>query len=121
MLANIQDAPDTERWVGVHWLGLAHHPTERQGKLDFPLPTRYGVFVLEVKGGQVIDETSDWSSVNKCDRHHKLNESPFKQAADAMLELQRHIKLGFEGKVQSQILFGFGVVTPHIEFTKESS
>jgi ATP:corrinoid adenosyltransferase len=120
MFEVIRDAPDTDRWVCFHSLGLAHHPTKRQGEVDFVLLTRHGVFTLEVKGGRVLHENRVWYSVDKYDQRYKLKESPFKQAADAMFELERHIKRRFRGKVQSRTLFGFGVVMPDFEFGVES-
>ena len=120
MFEVIRDAPDTEGWVCFHSYALAHHPTKRHGEVDFVLLTRHGVFALEVKGGGIGHDHGVWSSVDRNDKRHELTESPFKQAADGMHALERRIKEDFTGRKTSRALFGFGVIFPDVEFTKES-
>jgi len=36
----IRDAPNTDRWVCLHSLGLAHHDTKRRAEIDFVLPPK---------------------------------------------------------------------------------
>ena len=116
----IRDAPNTDRWVCLHSLGLAHHDTKRRAEIDFLLLTHHGVFVLEVKGGRLKRRNGVWYSVDKADQLHKLHESPFDQASQSMFALQKRIKAHFKSGPQADALFGYGVLTPAIPFDLDS-
>ena len=92
MFEVIRDAPQTERWVCFHSLGLAHHDTKRRAEIDLVLLTHHGIFVLEVKGGRIKRRNGVWYSVDRSDQIHKLHESPFDQASTAMFALQKRIR-----------------------------
>ena len=112
----IRDAPDTEHWVCLHSLGLAHHETKRRGEIDFVLLTQHGVFVLEVKGGRIQRRDGVWYSENRSGEH-PLHESPFDQASSAMFELARTVRERFRGKSLAKARFGYGVVMPDVDYT----
>jgi len=112
----IRDAPNTEHWVCLHSLGLAHHETKRRAEIDFVLLTQHGVFVLEVKGGRIQRRDGVWHSVNR-NGEHPLHESPFEQAASAMFELARTVRERFHGNPLAKTLFGYGVVMPDVDYT----
>ncbi|MBW1905280.1 MAG: NERD domain-containing protein, partial [Deltaproteobacteria bacterium] len=117
----IRDAPNTDNWVCLHSLGLAHHETKRRAEIDFALITHHGIFILEVKGGRLKRRAGTWYSVNKRDELHKLNESPFDQASSAMFALQKRIRAHFKKNTpQADALFGYGVLTPDITFDLDS-
>jgi hypothetical protein len=103
MFEVIRDAPNTDKWVCFHSLGLAHHETKRRAEIDFALITHHGIFALEVKGGRLKRRKGVWSSVDKHDALHKLNESPFDQASTAMFALQKRIRAHFKNTPQPRI------------------
>ncbi len=59
---------DPERW-------------DDDGEIDFLIidPNR-GYLVVEVKGGGIVIEREDWTSIDRYGRRHRLKESPLKQA-----------------------------------------
>jgi hypothetical protein len=120
MFEVIRDVPGTERWVCFHSLGLAEHDNKRRAEIDFALITHHGIFVLEVKGGRIKRRNGVWYSVNKHDELHKLRESPFEQASQAMFALQKRIRAHFKNTPQADALFGYGVLTPDITFDLHS-
>lgn len=117
LFAVIENAPGSEAWVCLHSLGLARHATKRRGEIDFLLLTSKGIFVLEVKGGQVWREGGVWRFKDRYGVIHEKNEGPFDQASSAMFTLEKEVRQHFEHDDRSsQLLFGFGVVCPDILF-----
>ena len=116
----IRDAPNTDNWVCLHSLGLAHHDTKRRAEIDFVLLTHHGIFVLEAKGGRLKRRRGVWYSVDKTDATHKLDESPFDQASSAMFALQKRIRHHFKNQPHADPLFGYGVLAPDIVFDLDS-
>jgi hypothetical protein len=112
----IRDAPNTDHWVCLHSLGLAHHETKRRAEIDFVLLTQHGVFVLEAKGGRIQRRDGVWYSENRSGEH-PLHESPFDQASSAMFELARTVRERFRGKSLAKTRFGYGVVMPDVDYT----
>ena len=112
----IRDAPDTETWVCLHSLALAHHEYKRHAEIDFLLLTPFGCFVLEVKGGRVRREDGHWSFTDRYDKVTRKRESPFQQASSAMFSLERSLRSGLPDLEIPRILFGYGVMFPDIEY-----
>ena len=115
----IRDAPNTDHWVCLHSLGLAHHERKRRAEIDFVLLTQHGVFVLEVKGGKISRRNGIWYTEGR-NGEHPLHESPFDQASSAMFELEKPVREHFRGKPLAKILFGYGVVMPDVTFKDPS-
>ena len=111
----IRDAPNTDHWICLHSLGLAHHERKRRAEIDFVLLTQHGVFVLEVKGGKISRRNGIWYTEGR-NGEHPLHESPFDQASSAMFELARNVREHFQGKPLANTLFGYGVVMPDVTF-----
>src|SRR3712207_2803593 len=64
----------------VVWQGL-RHGRQADGEADFVLMNpRYGIIVLEVKGGRVEVEGGTWYSVDRDNAKHRIK-NPFTQAA----------------------------------------
>ena len=112
----IKNAKRTENWLCLHSLGLARHNTKRLGEIDFVLITSYGVFVLEVKGGRIKRQGGIWIYTDRFDQEHVKVEGPFDQAASAMFTLERELGRGFPGTRLAEILLGFGVIVPDVDF-----
>lgn len=112
----IKNAERTDNWICLHSLGLARHDTKRLGEIDFVLVTMHGVFVLEVKGGRVRRQSGTWIYTDKFDREHFKIEGPFDQAAGSMFTLERELRSAFPGTRIADVLVGFGVIVPDINF-----
>ncbi len=111
----------TEDWIVLHSLNLSQHTKRLYGEIDFLLLIpNAGVFVMEVKGGDVRCKNGEWVFI---DRHGNVNrnKSPFNQARDAMFSLQTEIKKEFGAKHRfNKIQFGFLVAFPQVNFDKHS-
>jgi DNA replication protein DnaC len=111
----------TEDWIVLHSLNLSQHTSRLYGEIDFLLLIpNAGIFVMEVKGGDVKCFDGVWHFI---DRHGNINKnkSPFNQARDAMFSLQTEIKKEFGDKHKfSRIQFGFFVAFPQVIFDKHS-
>ncbi len=111
----IKEAEGTDHWICIHSLGLAHHERKRRAEADFVLLTHRGVFVLEVKGGNISRRNGVWYSEGRSGEH-ELRESPFDQASSTMFELEKRVCEHFRRKPLARTLFGYGVVMPDVTF-----
>lgn len=111
----------TKDWVILHSLNLSQHTARLYGEIDFLiLIPGGGIFVMEVKGGDVRCIDGVWHFI---DRHGNVNKnkSPFNQARDAMFSLRSAIEKEFgKGHKFTIILSGFLCAFPHISFDKHS-
>jgi len=111
----------TKDWIILHSLNLSQHTVRLYGEIDFLiLIPGGGIFVMEVKGGDVKCIDGVW---HFRDRHGNVNKnkSPFNQARDAMFSLRSAIEKEFgKGHKFTKILSGFLCAFPHISFDKHS-
>jgi hypothetical protein len=116
-----QNDPDTEDWVVLHSLALSKHTKRLYGEIDFlVLAPDLGVFCLEVKSGSVKRENGIWIFTNRYGESTTRTRGPFEQAQEGMFSLLESIrrKFGKEHRL-SKVLFGFGVMFPHVIFPAE--
>ncbi|MGE4319550.1 MAG: NERD domain-containing protein [Deferribacterales bacterium] len=109
----------------IHSLALAKHETKRKAEIDFLIISKFGIFVIEVKGGGVKREDGKWFTVDAEGDEYPLKESPYEQASTAMFAVIDYLKdkLGFHHDI-TRTVFGYGVFFPDInelEFGIESS
>jgi hypothetical protein len=111
----------TEDWIVLHSLNLAQHTKRLYGEIDFLLLIpNAGIFVMEVKGGDVRCKDGEWEFIDRFGNVNK-NKSPFAQARDAMFSLQAEIKKEFGAKHKfNKIQFGYFVAFPQVNFDKHS-
>lgn len=111
----------TNDWIVLHSLNLAQHSKRLYGEIDFLLLIpNAGVFVMEVKGGDVRCKDGEWEFIDKHGNVNR-NKSPFSQARDAMFSLQTEIKKEFGAKHRfNKIQFGFFVAFPQVNFDMHS-
>ncbi|MGW4795291.1 NERD domain-containing protein [Nonomuraea sp. NPDC004297] len=75
----LRDDPATDGWIALHSLGLAQHPRQIQGEVDFVIVVPgLGVVCLEVKSHRQVRRLSDgrW----RLGTHPPEARGPFKQA-----------------------------------------
>lgn len=113
-----KNSPFTKDWIVLHSLNLSQHTVRLYGEIDFlVLIPGGGIFVMEVKGGDVKCIDGVWHYTNKFNVTNTSNVGPFNQARDAMFSLRSAIEKEFgKGHKFTKILSGFFCVFPHISF-----
>lgn len=117
-----KNSPFTKDWIVLHSLNLSQHTVRLYGEIDFLiLIPDGGVYVMEVKGGDVKCIDGVWHYTNKYNVTNTSNVGPFNQARDAMFSLHSAIEKEFgKGHKFTRILSGFFCAFPHICFDKYS-
>jgi superfamily I DNA/RNA helicase len=112
----------TKDWIVLHSLNLSQHTVRLYGEIDFLiLIPSGGIFVMEVKGGDVKCIDGVWHYTNKFNVTNTSNVGPFNQARDAMFSLRSAIENEFgKGHKFTKILSGFFCAFPHLSFDKHS-
>lgn len=116
-----KNSPFTNDWIVLHSLNLSQHTVRLYGEIDFLiLIPGGGIYVMEVKGGDVKCIDGVWHFIDRYGNVNK-NKSPFNQARDAMFSLRSAIEKEFgKGHKFTKILSGFLCAFPHITFDKHS-
>jgi len=96
--------------IAFHSFNLTRHERKRVGEADFLILCKYGVFVLEIKGGKISYENGSWFTENSRGKS-RLKEDPFKQANGAMFAVEKIIKKNHDLSLL-KIPIGYGVVFP---------
>ena len=114
-----KNAPGTDKWIVLHSLGIATHNKVIYGETDFlVLAPQLGLFALEVKGGRVRRENGIWFFTNRYGNTNSKVRGPFEQARDGIFSIVEAIKkrVDAEHSHVGNLLFGYGVMFPDIEF-----
>ena len=108
---------DKSGWFAMHSLNLPRHEYKRFGEIDFVVCGPGGLFVLEVKGGQVACRDGIWETTNRYGTTERLRESPFSQANGALHGLLRKMPT----QLSKAFVVGYGVVMPGVEQLPDSA
>jgi len=117
-----KEAPFANNWIILHSLNLSQHTKRLYGEIDFLiLIPKGGIYIVEVKGGDVKCNYGVWEYTNRYNRTYTSNVGPFNQARDAMFSLRHAIskEFGREHKF-NRILSGFLCAFPHVSFDRHS-
>ena len=115
-----RNAPGTDKWIVLHSLGITTHNKVIYGETDFlVIAPNLGIFALEVKGGRVRRENGIWYFTNRYNKTSCKARGPFDQARDGIFSIVDAIKnqLDIDHQHIANVLFGYGVMFPDIEFT----
>lgn len=115
-----QNAPGTDKWIVLHSLGITTHNKVIYGETDFlVLAPQLGIFALEVKGGRVKRENGIWYFTNRYGKTNSKVRGPFEQAKDGIFSIVDAMKkrVDIEHHHIPNVLFGYGVMFPDIEYT----
>lgn len=117
----IRNDPVTAEWVCLHSLGLARHVSRVYGEIDFVvLVPNEGVFCLEIKSGRVARREGVWVYTNRYGDVSTSTVGPFIQARDGMFSLLEAVRKRFGRHHRlARIVYGFGVVFPHVSFAAD--
>ena len=112
----------TKDWIILHSLNLANHSKRLYGEIDFLLLIpQGGIYVMEVKGGDVKCIDGLWYFTNRYNETFTSNVGPFNQARDAMFSLRNAIRTRYSRKHKlNSIICGFLCAFPNIVFNKDS-
>jgi hypothetical protein len=106
-------------YVAFHSLNLTKHKTKRFGEADFVIVAKYGVFVLEVKGGGIKHNDGQWFTTDKNNKTHHIQD-PFRQAETALHAINREIDES--NKFPSlKLPIGYGVIFPDVTWNTTGS
>ena len=87
---------ENEKWILKHDYNLSTHPASKgkvEGQIDFILLSKYGILIIEVKGGGLrVDENDQYFSFNKSGEYKTQN--PFNQAKEYTHTLKELIDEG---------------------------
>lgn len=107
--------------VCLHSLRLSNHQYKAEGELDFVVITRQGLYVLEVKGGDVRrDGDRIWYFTDRYGSDHRRKEGPFDQARSGMYSLREQIQRHFGSDPIAGLHLGYGVVFTNCPFRQPS-
>lgn len=110
-----------ENATAVHSLRLSEHEYKREGELDFVVVSRFGMYVLEVKGGGVRrDRSGTWHYTDRYGEDREDREGPFDQAGSGMYSLKEDLFDHFDDGLKGRLVYGFGVVTPDSRLPSET-
>lgn len=119
---SLRDSAITKDWIILHSLNLAEHTKRLYGEIDFLfLIPKGGIYILEVKGGDVKCKDGIWYFTNRFGKSFSSTIGPFNQARDAMFSLKNAIvkEYGSNHKF-TKILMGFAVAFPNVVFDQHS-
>lgn len=105
--------------VAIHSLDLSKHQFKLYSEIDFVIITERGVLCLEVKGGEVCQNSGLWEYISKNGSINSKEESPFTQARSNKESLMRYVKDTYKKKNGIEIkqcVYGYGVVFPDMYF-----
>jgi hypothetical protein len=100
----------SDQWTVLHSVGLARHPYKAWSEIDFTLVGPPGVFLVEVKGGDVTRTRGEWWAATADGRLVSLGRGPFDQVGGAEAATRQFIqeRLTFA----RDTTFGYMVATP---------
>jgi Cdc6-like AAA superfamily ATPase len=102
-----------------HSVNLPAHQYKRACEIDFLLLGERGLLVLEVKGGGVDCSGGIWRTRTRRGGEHRLQQSPFKQAETARIQLERQLRERTSSELVRDTVIGHGVVFPEVDFDIE--
>ena len=113
--------PATVDWVCLHSLSLARHVKRVYGEIDFVvIIPKEGIFCLEVKSGRVARQGGIWElhqQIWRCVNEHYWS---IQAGQDGMFSLLEAVRKHFGRQHRfTRLLYGFGVVFPHIFFPQD--
>lgn len=106
-------------YVALHSVGLSRHAKKPYGEADFVVITDFGIFCLEVKGGNVVRrQDGKWEiGYKETGKYYVSSEGPFKQAAGANASILSELKSRDPSRTR-KFRVHWGVVFPDMTFSE---
>ena len=98
-------------YIALHSIGLSRHAKKPYGEADFVVITDFGIFCLEVKGGDVVRRgDGKWEiGYKKTGNYYVSSEGPFKQAAGANAAILNELKAANLSRTRKFMVFWGGI------------
>lgn len=106
-------------YVALHSLNLTKHRSKRFGEADFVLVCKFGLYVLEVKGGGIQHHAGKWFTTNRENETFQIQD-PFRQAETALHAINKSIR-EFGEFSHLKLPIGYGVVFPDVNWDQKGS
>ena len=110
-----------DRYSTYHSLKPTTHPHKRFPEIDFVICGPEGLYVLEVKGGNITFRNGTWHYRDRYGRTTSHMESPFRQAETALHGLTEQLRANLSSSVLNRLRTGYGVVFPDCEWQAHNS
>ena len=108
-------------WVVFHSYGIENHIYKKHGEVDFiVVAPNYGVFIIEVKGGEISKKDGVWKFIDRYGVEHSKTESPFEQAKSGMYSILEQLSKSKGRRFNNEFIWGYGVMFPDIDYNIES-
>ncbi len=120
-LRNIFNGPDDPPINAFHSLNVTDHQRKRFAEIDFLLLGSPGLFVLEVKGGNVKCRQGIWTFENRYKVKTSSSHGPFKQAQGALQGIVTKLRNEFGLKTIASLPIGYGVIFPDCHWQPQSA
>lgn len=106
-------------YIALHSVGLSRHAKKPYGEADFVVITDFGIFCLEVKGGNVVRrQDGKWEiGYKESGNYYISSEGPFKQAAGANAVIYNELRAKDPERMKKFLVF-WGVVFPNTYFNE---
>ncbi len=105
-----------DRYIAFHSLKPTRHPHKRFPEIDFVICGPAGLFVLEVKGGNIACQDGVWQYRDRYGQLTQSHEGPFRQAENALHGLIKGLYADLSGDTLDQFTTGYGVLFPDCEW-----
>ena len=110
--------PDTENWLVLHSLGIAHHQTRLMGEIDFlVIVPSLGILAVEIKAHSFIRVKDGIWYMGRTDSKGSRR-TPFEQVNDSMFSLIKYMSDNNQS-LKTLPLFSLVVFT-HFDFSTKS-
>ena len=108
-------------YTAYHSFKPSSHPYKRFSEIDFLICCSEGLYVIEIKGGNVSYDKGVWKYTNRSGKHSLSQEGPFRQAESALYGLVKTLEGNLPKNVLDQFTIGYGVLFPDCEWRIKSA
>lgn len=105
-----------DNYYCLHSLDLPEHLYKVCGELDFVIIGPTGLYVIEVKGGQISYRSGIWHYLSRKGYEAHNSEGPFKQALSGMYSLRDRLQQKLPKGALASLVTGWGVAFPDCNF-----
>ena len=110
-----------DRYAAFHSLRPPRHTHKRFSEIDFVICGPEGLYVLEVKGGNIACHDGVWRYRDRYGRSTPSHEGPFRRAQTALHGLMEDLWAHLPADVLDRFTIGYGVVFPDCDWPSDGA